>query len=94
MCRAPAIRRCRCRRWRNVERGIAPLVVNHQGQFPSITITYNIAARHPTMDDATAAIQQAVARLHIPDTIHADFAGDVQAFQQTASAQPLLLSPR
>jgi multidrug efflux pump len=73
-----------------VERGIAPLVVNHQGQFPSTTITYNLAPG-ATIEDATAAITQAVAEMHIPDTIHADFSGDVQAFRQSAGAQPLLL---
>ena len=73
-----------------VERGIAPLVVNHQGQFPSTTITYNLAPG-VTIDDATAAISQAVAEMHIPDIVHADFSGDVQAFKQTTSAQPLLL---
>jgi len=71
-------------------RGIAPLVVNHQGQFPSTTITYNIASTVP-LETATAALQQAVGDLHVPDTIHADFAGDVQAFKQTTSAQPLLI---
>ena len=69
---------------------IAPLVVNHQGQFPSVTITYNLAP-NATIEDATAAIEQAVAEMHIPDTIHADFAGDVQAFKQSVGAQPLLL---
>ena len=71
-------------------RGIAPLVVNHQGQFPSTTITYNIAPNMP-LETATAAIQQAVGEMHIPDIIHADFAGDIQAFRQTMSAQPLLI---
>ena len=74
----------------HVERGIAPLVVNHQGQFPSVTITYNLAPNVP-IQDATAAISQAVAQMHIPDIIHADFSGDVQAYKQAASAQPLLL---
>jgi hydrophobe/amphiphile efflux-1 (HAE1) family protein len=73
-----------------VERGIAPLVVNHQGQFPAVTITYNIKTG-VAIEDATAALSQAVAELHMPDTIHADFAGDVKAFQQSSSAQPLLL---
>jgi len=73
-----------------VERGIAPLVVNHQGQFPSTTITYNIAPG-TTIEEATAAITQAVAEMHIPDVIHTDFAGDVQQFKQSAGAQPLLL---
>ena len=74
----------------HVERSIAPLVVNHQGQFPSVTITYNILPNFP-IEDITDGIQQTVAGMHIPDTIHADFAGDVQAFKQSAGAQPLLL---
>jgi multidrug efflux pump len=74
----------------HVERGIAPLVVNHQGQFPAVTITYNILPNF-TIQDVTNAIQQAVAEMHIPDSIHADFAGDVQAFKQSVGAQPLLL---
>jgi hydrophobe/amphiphile efflux-1 (HAE1) family protein len=74
----------------SVERGIAPLVVNHQGQFPAVTITYNLAP-NTEIEDATAAIEQAVAGLHVPDIVHADFAGDVKAFKQTIGAQPLLL---
>ena len=74
----------------SVERGIAPLVVNHQGLFPSVTITYNIKADVP-IEEATAALSQAVAELHMPDEIRADFAGDVKAFRQATSAQPLLL---
>ena len=73
-----------------VERSIAPLVVNHQGQFPSVTITYNLAP-NANIQDVTAAITQAVAGMHLPETLHADFAGDVQAFKQTVGAQPLLL---
>ena len=73
-----------------VERGIAPLVVNHQGQFPAITITYNLSEA-TTLEGATAAIEQAVAEMHLPDTIHTDFAGDIKAFQRSAGAQPILL---
>src|SRR6185312_10337763 len=52
-----------------VERGIAPLVVNHQGQFPSTTITYNLGP-DTSIQAGTAAITQAVAEMHLPDTIH------------------------
>jgi multidrug efflux pump len=74
-----------------IERGLSPLVVNHQGQFPSITISYNIAP-NAKLEEVTAAITQAVAELHMPDIINADFAGDIRAFQQSASAQPLLIA--
>jgi multidrug efflux pump len=73
-----------------VERGIAPLVVNHQGQFPSTTITYNLAPGVP-LQEATGALTRAVAAMHMPDTIHGDFAGDVQTFKRSAGAQPILL---
>ena len=73
-----------------MERSTAPLVVNHQGQFPAVTITYNILP-NTTIQDVTAGIEQAVTEMHLPDSIHADFAGDVQAFKQIISAQPLLL---
>jgi len=73
-----------------VERGIAPLSVNHQGQFPSTTITYNLKLG-TSLEDATDAIQQAVAEMHMPDSIRTNFAGDVQAFKQSMGAQPLLI---
>jgi hydrophobe/amphiphile efflux-1 (HAE1) family protein len=74
----------------HVERGIAPLVVNHQGQFPSVTITYNLAPG-TTIEQGTDAITQAVAAMHLPDAIHTDFAGDVQAYKRAAGVQGVLL---
>ncbi len=74
----------------SVERGIAPLVVNHQGLFPSTTITYNLAADTP-IEQATAALDRAIAEMHLPDVIRAEFSGDVKAYRQSAGAQPLLL---
>src|SRR5471030_1404616 len=44
-----------------------------------------------SIQEATVALEQAVAELHIPDIVHADFSSDVQAFKQAVSAQPLLL---
>jgi multidrug efflux pump subunit AcrB len=72
------------------DRSLAPLVVNHQGQFPSVTITFGLRPDLP-LETAKADIERAVAGLHMPDVIHAEFAGDVRAFAQTASAQPLLI---
>jgi len=73
-----------------MERGNVPLAVNHQGQFPSITISYNLTP-DAVMEETTAAIERAVTDLHLPDIIHTDFSGDVRAFRQAAGAQPLLL---
>jgi len=72
------------------EKSLAPLVINHQGQFPAITITYNLTP-DASIEQASNDIQQAVAELHLPDSIRADFAGDVRAFTQSAGAQPLLI---
>jgi multidrug efflux pump len=72
------------------EKGLAPLVVNHQGSFPAVTISFNLAL-DTTLDEASAAIQQAVALMHMPDVIRADFAGDARAFSQSAGSQSLLI---
>jgi len=72
------------------EKSIAPLVVNHMGQFPAVTITYNLPLG-AGMQQAADSIQAAVAGLHMPDTIHAEFAGDAAAFAQSVGAQPLLI---
>jgi multidrug efflux pump subunit AcrB len=72
------------------EKGVAPLVINHQGQFPAVTITYNLAPDTP-IETASRAITQAVAELHIPDTLHAEPAGEALAFAQNAGTQPLLI---
>jgi multidrug efflux pump len=72
------------------ERGLAPVQVNHQGQFPAITVTYNLTAE-TTLEAATSMIQRAVAGLRLPDVIHADLAGDLKAFAQAAGKQPPLL---
>jgi multidrug efflux pump len=72
------------------ERSTAPLVINHQGQFPSITITYNLKP-DANIEQATNDLRQTVAEMHLPDSIRSNFAGDVQAFAQSAGAQPLLV---
>jgi multidrug efflux pump subunit AcrB len=72
------------------QKSAAPLVVNHQGQFPAITITYNLKPG-VGIEEASAKLVQAVNDLHMPDTMHAEFAGDVKAFAATVSAQPWLI---
>jgi multidrug efflux pump len=72
------------------EKGLAPLVINHQGQFPSVTISYNLD-NGTTLQQAQAAIAQATAELRMPDSIRAEAAGDAAAFTRSASAQPLLI---
>ncbi len=73
-----------------IERGIAPLSINHTGQFASITLTYS-AAPGTADDDANAAVQRAVGELHLPETVHADFSGDAKAIRDSVNSQFLLL---
>jgi hydrophobe/amphiphile efflux-1 (HAE1) family protein len=73
-----------------VERALQPLVINHQGQFPAATLSFNLAEGN-TLEQATADVDRAVAELHMPDTMHADFAGDAAAYRSTATSQLLLI---
>ena len=73
-----------------VKRRNAALVVNHQGAFPAVTLSYNLkdgASLEATSDE----IRAAVAGMHLPDGLHAEFAGDALVFQQGAGGQGLLL---
>lgn len=69
---------------------VAPLVVNHQGTFPAVTFSYNLPP-DMTLEAATQAIDQAVAELHMPDSIRVEAAGDAKSFAQQANTQPLLI---
>ena len=64
-----------------VDRILAPLVVNHQGPFPAVTISYGLNS-DMTLDEAQTAIRQAIAELRMPDSIRAEAAGDAKAFAQ------------
>lgn len=72
------------------KRSLSPLTVNHQKQFPAVTITFNLAPG-VSLDQASNDILQAVKELHLPDSVHAEFAGDAAAASRTLSAQPLLI---
>ena len=73
-----------------LEKTLAPLVVNHQGPFPAVTVSYNLKPE-ATLDEATQAIRQAVAELRMPDSIRTEAAGDAKAFAAQATTQPLLI---
>jgi multidrug efflux pump len=74
----------------HVERRTAPLSVNHQGQFPAITITWDVAPGG-NLDVASAKVQETVAGLHPPDTLHTEFAGDAKAFRSSSTSIWLLV---
>jgi multidrug efflux pump len=66
------------------------LAVNHQGQFPAITLSFNLAPG-VALGDAVNAVQQAAQQLGLPATVTANFAGTAQAFQSSLSSQPFLI---
>jgi multidrug efflux pump len=71
-------------------RGISPVAVNHQGQFPAITISFDFDET-TTIADGTRRIDQVVAELHLPDTLHAEYAGDARAYRESIGAQLFLI---
>ena len=73
-----------------MERSAAPLVVNHQGMFPAVTISYNLTDGKP-IEDARADLQKAVLALQLPDAIRTEAAGDSAAAARQAGAQPILI---
>ena len=68
----------------------APLSVNHQGQFPVVTISFNLAP-NASLGGATQAIDQAEKQIGMPPSIMAAFQGTAQAFQASLANEPLLI---
>ena len=69
---------------------VRPLSISHQGQFPSITISFNLA-QGVALGQATDAVQRAMVELGAPSTLNSSFQGTAQAFQQSLSTVPLLI---
>jgi len=66
------------------------LAVNHQGQYPSATISFNLAPG-VSLGDATTIIENAERSIGFPSTINASFQGTAAAFQDSLSSQPILI---
>ena len=66
------------------------LSVNHQGIFPAITLSFNLAPG-ASLGPAVQHIEQARRELGVPNTVHATFQGTAQAFQDSLSNQPVLI---
>jgi hydrophobe/amphiphile efflux-1 (HAE1) family protein len=69
---------------------VAPLVVNHQGQFPSVTISFNLLPG-TAIGQATTAIQKIEKELGKPLSLQTSFQGNAQAFGQSLSTTPILI---
>jgi multidrug efflux pump subunit AcrB len=72
------------------EPATAPLAVNHQGQFPAVTLSFNLAPG-VALSDAVRAINQTEQSIGMPATIHGSFSGTAQAFQSSLRSEPFLI---
>jgi multidrug efflux pump subunit AcrB len=70
---------------------VTPLAVNHQGQFPAVTLSFNLAAG-AALGLAVDAINRAMADLRAPASLLGTFQGTAQAFQSSLSTQPYLIA--
>ena len=68
-----------------------PLAVNHQGFFPAITLSFNVASG-VALGDAVTAIQAAERQVNMPTTVRGSFQGTAQAFQASLANQPILIA--
>ena len=73
-----------------IERRTAPLVVNHQDQFPSVTISFNLAPG-ASLGDAVTAIREAGSNIGLPSSLTGRFSGDADEFTRSLAGQPWLI---
>jgi len=66
------------------------LLVNHQGQFPSVTLSFNLAPGY-ALGDAVSAIEKTVREIGLPMDVRGNFQGAAKAFQSSIENQPLLI---
>src|ERR1700752_911228 len=70
---------------------VAPLVINHTGQFPSVTISFNLAPG-TAIGQAVSAIQRVEKELGAPLSVQASFQGNAQAFGASLKSTPILIA--
>ncbi|HEY1926545.1 MAG TPA: efflux RND transporter permease subunit [Caulobacteraceae bacterium] len=71
-------------------RSTMPPTINHSGQLPSITLSFDLAPGK-ALSDAVTAVRAATDRVGLPDTVNGGFAGTASAFQQSSSDMGVLL---
>jgi multidrug efflux pump len=74
----------------HVELTSVPITVNHQGQFPVVTLSFNLAPK-ASLGDAVNAVNRVKQQIGLPDSIQAAFQGTAQAFQNSLSNEPVLV---
>jgi hydrophobic/amphiphilic exporter-1 (mainly G- bacteria), HAE1 family len=73
-----------------ITRGVGPVTVNHFGQLPSVTISFNLAPGVP-LGTAVDAVNKTLVDLHLPATLTANFQGSAQVFQSSIKGMGILL---
>jgi len=68
----------------------APLAVNHEGQFPAVTVSFNVGGGH-ALGDAITAINAVEQRIGMPAGVRAHYAGAAQAFRESLASEPVLI---
>ena len=71
--------------------GYTPLSVNHQGLLVASTISFNLQVGS-SLGQAADEINNAIARIHMPASIHGTFAGTTQLFQESLNKEPILIA--
>ena len=74
----------------SIKRELVPIVINHQGVFPAITLSFDLAPGM-ALSDAVAALKQTSAQIGMPDSVQGSFQGTAQAFQDSMKSQPWLI---
>ncbi len=75
----------------SVKMGSTPLSINHHGLFAATTISYNLAP-NVSLSQATAAINAAINRLHLPSTLHGTSAGTAKTYEESLKNEPVLIA--
>jgi multidrug efflux pump len=73
-----------------MDRTTAPLAIAHQGQFPAVTVSFDLAPGY-ALGDAVDAIHAAEGELGLPPAVRAEFVGTAQAFRESLATEPILI---
>ena len=68
----------------------APLAINHEGQFPAVTLSFNLSPGN-SLGGAVDALQQGQQEINLPDTISTTFSGSAAEFRSSLKSEPYLL---
>jgi hydrophobe/amphiphile efflux-1 (HAE1) family protein len=74
----------------HIGRSVAPLALNHQGQFPAVTLSFGLAPG-VSLSEAISAVDAARERVGVPASVRASFQGAAQAFQASLRSEPYLI---